>query len=662
MSLPYDAYCPECGEKINHYRFSLVNLFRSSDANSDSDFMKLFNFDHVQLTTEDSEENADEKKEEILHQLYNHIVSAMDNKNAIVQLAFSMENAIPNGTTIINLQELYGFANMLPQTQFSWLYPTDEEFDKAWKEYTTIYSFMQNNFSICQICLPPNCKQIQSKDYLTKLLMPGSEQNRIVRICDKCGEHVDPYLNIYPQKIISFAGTPATGKSAMLASFYKHLYKLHVDGHLQVAFDWDSPNYEIYTEARKKIDKKMAPGKTAVGESPSLTVRLSHTDNEDWTIYTFVDSPGELFTGNNPNANFKRRTIIAQSDVLLVLFSSEQLFPQMTKNSENNAVQADVHALDSFTNLYRKVLVHRTKVDPIHKIIVISKTDQIFNERDLLHSQMLNGTSYMLPTTLELTMIHKPMLEEDYNNLCKQLNIQPAFEIEGAGLKCDSFAAISCLMKKFLLTMNRISIDNTMSCLYNFAFTNNDLKNISACLVSPFGFAALHDFNCAETEEGNHKKEQLLQMIQDHYPQYFETESPTEEQFQTACEIAYLKKHTADGPKGVYHCLFHILYSTGFLVKPYVYSKEQAEKENELLKERLSAARKAIQGKEKIKKDYLDSIKWTDIVTKGKWIHKADYDRTLRKCIGQFEIQQKNKEEEIADLTEKYNEYFGYII
>ena len=141
MSLPYDAYCPECGEKINHYRFSLVNLFRSSDANSDSDFMKLFNFDHVQLTTEDSEENADEKKEEILHQLYNHIVSAMDNKNAIVQLAFSMENAIPNGTTIINLQELYGFANMLPQTQFSWLYPTDEEFDKAWKEYTTIYNF-----------------------------------------------------------------------------------------------------------------------------------------------------------------------------------------------------------------------------------------------------------------------------------------------------------------------------------------------------------------------------------------------------------------------------------------------------------------------------------------------------------------------------------------
>ena len=93
-----------------------------------------------------------------------------------------------------------------------------------------------------------------------------------------------------------------------------------------------------------------------------------------------------------------------------------------------------------------------------------------------------------------------------------------------------------------------------------------------------------------------------------------------------------------------------------------MYSKEQAEKENELLKERLSAARKAIQGTEKIKKDYLDSIKWTDIVTKGKWIHKADYDRTLRKCIGQFEIQQKNKEEEIAALTEKYNEYFGYII
>lgn len=256
MSLPYDAYCPECGEKINHYRFSLVNLFRSSDANSDSDFMKLFNFDHVQLTTEDSEENADEKKEEILHQLYNHIVSAMDNKNAIVQLAFSMENAIPNGTTIINLQELYGFANMLPQTQFSWLYPTDEEFDKAWKEYTTIYNFMQDNFSICQICLPPKCRQIQSKDYLIKLLIPGNEQNRIVRICDKCGEHVDPYLNIYPQKIISFAGTPATGKSAMLASFYKHLYDLHIAGQLQVAFDWDSPNYEIYTEARKKLTRR----------------------------------------------------------------------------------------------------------------------------------------------------------------------------------------------------------------------------------------------------------------------------------------------------------------------------------------------------------------------------------------------------------------------
>ena len=85
------------------------------------------------------------------------------------------------------------------------------------------------------------------------------------------------------------------------------------------------------------------------------------------------------------------------------------------------------------------------------------------------------------------TMIHKPMLEEDYKNLCDQLNIRLAFQIEGAGLKCDSFAAVSCLMKKFLLTINKFSIDNAMSCLYNFAFTNNDLKNISACLVSPFG-------------------------------------------------------------------------------------------------------------------------------------------------------------------------------
>ena len=82
---------------------------------------------------------------------------------------------------------------------------TDEEFDKSWKEYSTIYNFMQDNFSICQICLPPKCRQIQSKDYLIKLLIPGNEQNRIVRICDKCGEHVDPYLNIYPQKIISFS-------------------------------------------------------------------------------------------------------------------------------------------------------------------------------------------------------------------------------------------------------------------------------------------------------------------------------------------------------------------------------------------------------------------------------------------------------------------------
>ena len=109
----------------------------------------------------------------------------------------------------------------------------------------------------------------------------------------------------------------------------------------------------------------MAPGKTAVGESPSLTVRLSHTDNEDWTIYTFVDSPGELFTGNNPNANFKRRTIIAESDVLLVLFSSEQLFPQITKSSENNARLTSTNVLFQLSRVVLSLFLKCSMEHPI---------------------------------------------------------------------------------------------------------------------------------------------------------------------------------------------------------------------------------------------------------------------------------------------------------
>lgn len=243
--LSKDAYCPECGSKIRRYLFSLINFFYNPDDPEDTtNFTHLFTDDNIEVCDDvlnDSVSSSlafvdiyNTNKLKALSRLYDMIRDAIDNHNEIVQRAFSMEDSIPDKVNTINLFELDGFRKEYDINQFSWLYSL-EDLNAKWTQYKNIYEFLHSNFNLCQIILPHTLTRKSEEKYLIKLLIPGQAHNRILRVCDCCGGHIDSYLGIYPQKIVSFAGTPASGKSATLISFYKHLYDMRRSGTLDMA-------------------------------------------------------------------------------------------------------------------------------------------------------------------------------------------------------------------------------------------------------------------------------------------------------------------------------------------------------------------------------------------------------------------------------------------
>lgn len=652
-----DAYCPECGSKIRKYLFSIINLFYNpGDPEDTTNFTSLFIDNNIEVCETDNMLNYsvslslefvdiyNTDKIKALSKLYDMIRDAIDDNNEIVQRAFSMEDSIPDNTNTINLLELDGFRNEYDINQFSWLYSLDD-LNARWSQYKNIYEFLHNNFTLCQIVLPHPLTRKSEGKYLIKLLIPGQAHNRILRVCDYCGKHIDSYLGIYPQKIISFAGTPASGKSATLISFYKHLYDMRRSGTLNMAFDWDSPNYKFFDDGKNKIDVKLAPEKTPLGESPSLTVRLKHTGENLWKIYTFVDSPGEMFEDSRGkgDVNFKRRTIIAESDVLLVLFSSEQLFPAIVDNINN--VHADAKALDRFQAVYKKVLIHRTRMNPLKKIILISKPDQIFDRADkLFRYSAVDDKTY-----IGCLGCRKNMDQTEFDDLWNRLNTEkPEYNIQEGKLICEEFETISCLMKKFLLAMNKRTIERVMSNLYNFGdFNDKELENTSVCLVSPLGFAAWENFNDHnELLSKYYPNENIENILKDDW-RYKE---------------AYEAEHDTDFPRGVYYCLFHIFFETQFLVDPYENEMLQNTDKEMKIKSKIQTAKKLQQSGDKKEMEKFENM--NHLEKPGKLCCKKikKHKEIIGNYIRMLENTLMTAEKKTKEIQENRRKYHGYIL
>lgn len=161
-----------------------------------------------------------------------------------------------------------------------------------------------------------------------------SEDERIIcksKRCCNCGNELSKMSGKYEEKIISFIGSPASGKSAYLAAA---INKLLTSGQseygVEVIFDYQSSDYIAFDEAcLYPYSKGFAITKTNTGTFPQLSIALKNARLGKTYLYTFVDIPGETFideNGCNVSDILANRRIIKHADVIWYCVSAKQLF------------------------------------------------------------------------------------------------------------------------------------------------------------------------------------------------------------------------------------------------------------------------------------------------------------------------------------------------
>lgn len=284
--------------------------------------------------------------------------------------------------------------------------------------------------------------------------------------------------------------------------------------------------------------------------------------------------------------------------------------------------------------------MHRTRTNSLKRIILISKPDQIFDKADkLLRSSTVNGK-----TCISCFGCKESMEQTDFDELCRRLNIEtPEYKIHERKLICEEFEIICCLMKKFLLAMNRQTIDQVMANLYNFGnFSDEEFKNTPACLVSLWDLQHGMNFN-------DHNE-----LLNKYYPnENIENILKNDRRY----EEAYNKEHNADFPRGVYYCLFHIFFETQFLEDPYMNKLIQKAEAETKIKSKIQSAKQLQQLGDKKKMKEFEKANNLEIA------HRIN---THKKIIGNYvqmlENALKNVKTETEEIHEKQKKYHGYIL
>lgn len=161
-----------------------------------------------------------------------------------------------------------------------------------------------------------------------------SKDERIIcksKRCCNCGNELSKMSGKYEEKIVSFIGSPAAGKSAYLAAA---INKLLTSGQseygVEVIFDYQSSDYIAFNEAcLEPYSKGFAITKTNQGTFPQLSMALKNAKLGKTYLYTFVDIPGETFiddNGCNVSDILANRRIIKHADVIWFCVSAKQLF------------------------------------------------------------------------------------------------------------------------------------------------------------------------------------------------------------------------------------------------------------------------------------------------------------------------------------------------
>ncbi len=161
-----------------------------------------------------------------------------------------------------------------------------------------------------------------------------SDDGRVIcrsKRCCNCGNELSKMAGKYEEKIISFIGSPAAGKSAYLAASISKLLKSGQSEYgIEVVFDYQSADYIAFNEScLMPYTNGFAITKTNQGTFPQLSMALRNLYTQKTFLYTFVDIPGETFideNGCNVSDLLANRRIIQHADVVWFCVSAKQLF------------------------------------------------------------------------------------------------------------------------------------------------------------------------------------------------------------------------------------------------------------------------------------------------------------------------------------------------
>lgn len=328
------------------------------------------------------------------------------------------------------------------------------------------------------------------------------QQSVYLRICPHCGAHIPSKLGLYKQNIVSFIGTPASGKSTMINAIYSFLHISKIPSHISAKIEeWD-PHYMFYYKAFSDMElERLAPAKTDRGQYPSLTLLVEHDNHK--MLYTFVDVPGEHFvlkdsaaTGKSPAMH--RLKTMEHSDVVCAVVASEQLLSvDNIDSSGHTKAEADMRTLNEFVTMVNNFVmtVMKGKMPPI--FFIVTKPDafpHIDEEKDY---QNVNGELlWKHCDALAGKTIGKDEIDELYISLQStntMIDSQDDSNVVKRIVNLEKLLREQELAHKLI---DSIQITNRMALIRSLsqALTDSsDWSHIPLFMVSPFGFYALHN-------------------------------------------------------------------------------------------------------------------------------------------------------------------------
>ena len=354
--------------------------------------------------------------------------------------------------------------------------------------------------------LTPSVSEINGRKFLTGLVI--GQRRVFQRICPFCGAHIAKYLGLYPQKIISLIGKPASGKSNIIGALYAFLNGQGEDTipGLKCEFETEDPQYAQYTDTLDRIRKKLAEPKTEKNVFPSLTVTMRYGKRAQ--LYTFLDCPGEFFDAENHIqgmrlANMAHMQAMKHSDAVCIVLDAQQLLPRDTQNLPDHSTAG--YDEDPTTFISRIQMFKSTVLDnnetPL--FFIVSKADALKPIEGEITDIMQDGSCihYWCYSVSDPSL---RITAEEISDLFSKLNWHTNSFYLKAQEKVDQdenprsvinmaiLHEIQYLTQKFISAIPNANdlIGRLFSTMYP-ARTDRTWHMVPTFLISPFGFYAV---------------------------------------------------------------------------------------------------------------------------------------------------------------------------